>query len=51
MHVYNSIYTEYHKQQVTVALVSQVSVVLMVSADACTQVVQGSNPTDSWKII
>ena len=23
----------------------------MVSADTCTQVVQGSNPTDSWKVI
>ena len=22
----------------------------MVSADACTQVVQGSNPTDGWKV-
>ena len=24
--------------------------VLMVSADACMQVVQGSNPTDGWKV-
>ena len=23
----------------------------MVSADTCTQVVQGSNPTDGWKVI
>ena len=29
----------------------QVSVVLMVSVDACTQVIQGSNPTDGWKVM
>ena len=49
--IYNSIYTERYKQQVTDALVRQVSVALMVSAETCTQVVQGSNPTDGWKII
>ena len=30
--------------------VNEVSVVLIVSADTCMQVVQGSNPTDDYKI-
>ena len=38
-------------QKMTDSIIDQVLVVLMVSADACTQVIQGSNPTDCWKVI
>ena len=31
--------------------IDQDSVALMVSADTCMQVVQGSIPTDGWKVI
>ena len=43
--------TKCYKQRITDPVVDQGSVVLMVSADACMQVVQGSNPTDGWKVI
>ena len=42
---------KFYKQKITASIINQVSVGLVVSADACTQVVQGSNPTDGWKII
>ena len=42
--------TKCYKQKITGSIIDQVLVVLMVSADACTQVVQGSNPTDGWKV-
>ena len=43
--------TESYKLKITDAIIVQVSVALMVSASACTQVVQGSNPADSWQVI
>ena len=50
-HHIHALYTKCYKKQITDPLIDQVSVVLMVSSDACTQVVQGSNPTDGWKVI
>ena len=43
--------TKCYQQTITDSKIDQVSVALMVSADTCTQVVQGSNPTDGWKVI
>ena len=43
--------TKCYKQKITDSTIDQVSVALMVSADTCAQVVQGSNPTGGWKVI
>ena len=40
-----------YKPQISIAVIREVSMALMVSSGACKQVVQGSSPTDGWKVI
>ena len=45
------IYSSNTQYRIRIYFGDQDSVALVVSADTCTQVVQGSNPTDGWKVI